>query len=150
MWAVIDQGVVSGCSFLFNLVLARFFPEREFGTAVLIIGALYLLQSIHRSLILYPLSLRIAVASDWEIERLTVSALGLSIPLSLVLGGTAAVAAIITSHRSLALILVAVVLASQTHELLRWVFLARMQHQGALVADVLRHGSALMFLAVFS
>src|SRR6476661_11135717 len=57
LWAVADQGVVSGFSFAFNLLLARTLPESDFGIAVLVIGGLYMLHSVHRSLVLYPFSL---------------------------------------------------------------------------------------------
>src|SRR4051812_35840981 len=98
VFAVADQGVVSGASFSFNLILARILSEREFGVAVLSIGGLYLLQGVHRSLIIYPLSLRIASGPESDTGRLTFSAALLSLPLSMGLGFVAAAAAMLMSH----------------------------------------------------
>jgi O-antigen/teichoic acid export membrane protein len=150
LWAVADQGVVSGGSFLFNLVLARILPSEEFGVAVLVIGGLYLLQSVHRSMVLYPLSLRVAAAHSSQLAHLAVSSAVISFPLSFILGLLLAGAAIVLYHGALAAVLVLLVVAAQSHDLLRWVFLAQMQHRSAVVGDALRYGGALAILGLVS
>src|SRR6476620_8362990 len=123
LWAVSDQGVVSACSLAFNLILARALPEHDFGIVVLAAGGLYLLQSVHRAFILYPLSLRVAASRGEQVQHLALSSVALSLPLSLVLGVIAGVAALVMSQPfQVAAILVAVVVATQSHEVLRWVF----------------------------
>ena len=130
--------------------MARILPEQQFGVAVLVIGALYVLQTVQRSLILYPLSLRVAAARDSEIADLAVSGAALSLPLSLVLGLILAGVSIALSHPSPAGILVLLVLTSQSHELLRSIFQAQLRHRGAVLGDVLRYGCGLGLLAILS
>jgi O-antigen/teichoic acid export membrane protein len=143
IWAVADQGIVSAGSLGFNLVLARTVSERDFGTLVLAVGGLYLLQTVHRAFILYPLSLRVAASRGEHLQHWALSSSVLSLPLSSLLGLIAGAAALLMSQPPhVAAMLAAAVIATQSHEVLRWVHLARLQHRCALVADAVRHGSA--------
>ena len=65
-WTLVDQGVVSFGNFLLNLLLARTLSEQEYGEFALFLGAIFILRTIDYSLISYPLSLRLCVASDEE------------------------------------------------------------------------------------
>jgi hypothetical protein len=94
IWAVADQGIVSAGFLGFNLILARTVSERYFGIVVLAVGGLYLLQIVHRAVILYPLSLRVAASRGEHLQHWVLSSAALSLPLSLALGLVAGFAAI--------------------------------------------------------
>ena len=106
---------------------------------------------MHRAFILYPLSLRVAASRGEQVQHLALSSVALSLPLSLLLGVIAGVAALVMSQPfQVAAILVAVVVATQSHEVLRWVFLARLQHRRALIADAIRHGTVVIGVLILS
>jgi O-antigen/teichoic acid export membrane protein len=71
LWVLIDQGVVSLGNFLTNILIARNLPQSEYGTYVLIYGVLIFLNSLHSSLIIYPLSVKGAIADEKDLRRLT-------------------------------------------------------------------------------
>ncbi len=68
-WALADQGVVSVGNFLTMVLLARNLPPGEYGLFSLIYGVLLFLNSIHSSLITYPLSVRGASADGSRLQR---------------------------------------------------------------------------------
>lgn len=84
-WTLVDQGVVSLGNFLLNLVLARSLSELEYGEFALFLGAIFILRTIDYSLISYPLSLRLCIASDEERARLLGNTILLAAALALVL-----------------------------------------------------------------
>jgi hypothetical protein len=49
-----------------------------------------------------------------------------------------------------AAVMLVVVIATQSHEKLRWAHLARLEHRKAVVADALRYGSAIAAIVIFS
>ena len=65
-WTLVDQGVVSSGNFLLNVLLARTLSEEDYGEFALFLGAIFILRTIDYSLISYPLSVRLCVASDEE------------------------------------------------------------------------------------
>ena len=65
-WTLVDQGVVSFGNFLLNVLLARTLSEEDYGEFALFLGAIFILRAIDYSLISYPLSVRLCVASDEE------------------------------------------------------------------------------------
>ena len=65
-WTLVDQGVVSCGNFLLNVLLARTLSEEDYGEFALFLGAIFILRTIDYSLISYPLSVRLCVASDEE------------------------------------------------------------------------------------
>jgi O-antigen/teichoic acid export membrane protein len=95
--------------------------------------------------------LRVAASRGEQVQHLALSSVALSLPLSLVLGVIAGVAALVMLQPfQVAAILVAVVVAMQSHEVLRWVFLARLQHRRALIADAVRHGTVVIGVLILS
>ena len=84
-WTLIDQGVVSFGNFLLNVLLARTLSEEDYGEFALFLGAIFILRTIDYSLISYPLSVRLCVASDEERARLLGNTILLTAALSLVL-----------------------------------------------------------------
>ena len=84
-WTLVDQGVVSFGNFLLNVLLARTLSEEDYGEFALFLGAIYILRTIDYSLISYPLSVRLCVASDDERAGLLGNTILLTVALSLVL-----------------------------------------------------------------
>ena len=63
-WTLVDQCVVSGGNFLLNVLLARTLSQEDYGEFALFLGAIFPLRAFDYSLISYPLSVRLCVASD--------------------------------------------------------------------------------------
>jgi O-antigen/teichoic acid export membrane protein len=67
-WALLDQGVVSGGNFLTSLVLVRSLAKEDYGTFSLLFLILLSLNTLHSSLVIYPLTVTIA-KSEGEAGR---------------------------------------------------------------------------------
>jgi O-antigen/teichoic acid export membrane protein len=83
-WTLVDQGVVSGGNFLLNILLARTLSEADYGQFVLFLGAIFALRAFDYSLISYPLSVRLCVASDGERAGLLGNTILLAVALNIV------------------------------------------------------------------
>jgi O-antigen/teichoic acid export membrane protein len=83
-WTLVDQGVVSGGNFVFNILLARTLSEADYGQFVLFLGAIFALRAFDYSLISYPLSVRLCVASDGERAGLLGNTILLAVALNIV------------------------------------------------------------------
>jgi O-antigen/teichoic acid export membrane protein len=83
-WTLVDQGVVSGGNFLLNILLARTLSEADYGQFVLFLGAIFALRAFDYSLISYPLSVRLCVASDEERAGLLGNTILLAVTLNIV------------------------------------------------------------------
>jgi O-antigen/teichoic acid export membrane protein len=83
-WTLVDQGVVSGGNFLLNILLARTLSEADYGQFVLFLGAIFALRAFDYSLISYPLSVRLCVASDEERAGLLGNTILLAVALNIV------------------------------------------------------------------
>jgi O-antigen/teichoic acid export membrane protein len=84
-WTLVNQGVVSFGNFLLNVLLARTLSQHDYGKFTLFLGAIFILRAIDYSLISYPLSVRLCVASDEERPGLLGNTILLTAALSLVL-----------------------------------------------------------------
>ncbi|MGJ4941589.1 hypothetical protein ACQR1W_13530 [Bradyrhizobium sp. HKCCYLS1011] len=84
-WTLVDQGVVSLGNFLLNVLLARTLSQEEYGEFALFLGAIFILRNIDYSLISYPLSVRLCVASDEERASLLGNTILLAATLAVVL-----------------------------------------------------------------
>src|ERR1700731_4270708 len=89
-WTLVDQGVVSSGNFVLNVLLARTLSQEDYGEFALFLGAIFILRTIDYSLISYPLSVRLSVASDDERAGLLGNTILLTSALSLVLVGVMA------------------------------------------------------------
>jgi O-antigen/teichoic acid export membrane protein len=83
-WTLVDQCSVSAGNFLLNILLARTLSEADYGQFVLFLGAIFALRAFDYSLISYPLSVRLSVASDEERAGLLGNTVLLSVALSFV------------------------------------------------------------------
>jgi O-antigen/teichoic acid export membrane protein len=149
-WAVADQALVSLGSFLFSVLLARSISEVDFGIAALAIGGLHVLHGVHRSVLLFPYSLRVSSASAEDLPTLLYSTVVLSFGASLGLAGIAATLAIAFGQAALAPALFALVIVAQTQEVFRWTLLARLEHKRALLGDAIRHLTPALALGVLA
>jgi O-antigen/teichoic acid export membrane protein len=84
-WTLVDQGVVSFGNFLLNVLLARTLSEEDYGRFALFLGAIFMLRAVDYSLVSYPLSVRLCVASDEERASLLGNTILLSAALAPVL-----------------------------------------------------------------
>lgn len=67
-----DQGIVSLGNFLTNMLLGRYLSQDDYGSFVLINNSIFLfLNSIHNSLVVYPLSVKGSVVDRAELSKLT-------------------------------------------------------------------------------
>jgi O-antigen/teichoic acid export membrane protein len=64
LWALIDQAAVSGGNFLTALVLARSLNRTDYGTFSLLFLVLFSLNTLHSSLVIYPLTVAVAKSDD--------------------------------------------------------------------------------------
>jgi O-antigen/teichoic acid export membrane protein len=84
-WTLADQGVVSLGNFSLNLLLARTLSAEDYGEFVLFLGAIFMLRNVDHSLISYPLSVRLCVASKEERPGLLGNTILLAVALALAL-----------------------------------------------------------------
>ncbi len=101
LWALLDQSVVSLGSVLTSILLARYLTSDTFGMAVLLIAGMLFLNTIHASLIVYPLSVhgaRLRGVNSRDYAGVALSAtLTLAVPFAFVL----AVAVVFVSGRAM-------------------------------------------------
>ena len=63
-WALTDQAVVSGGSFLSNIAIARLTSPDVYGRFALYLAGILFLNSLHSALVVYPLSIRISTETQ--------------------------------------------------------------------------------------
>lgn len=138
-WALADQAVVSLGSCLTAIILAGALPLQDFGAFVLLLGLLLFLNSLHTSLVTFPLSVRGASSDTVELRRLAGTSLlftaGLFLPLSAGLTPIAAVA----PRGPLIASAAAAMFLWQIHETLRRAMMAHLRHREAMLGDAIRY-----------
>lgn len=149
-WTVADQLVVSGGTFLVNLLLARHLPPAEYGLFAMVLGGMLTLQLFSGSLLLYPLSVRLQ-AMEGEAERtalvrstlVLVALFGAAIALPL------AVVLALFGYAELILPASLCCVLWQVQEGTRRCLLATFRHQAAIPGDAASYaGQALVVLAL--
>lgn len=144
---LLDQGIISLGTFLFNIVLARSIALSEYGHYAMALGILLLMQAASSSLIFYPLSIYAAVADDQRRRDLILSSLLLTalvcLPMTLLLG-TLLWWLIDTS---LLLPAFAVLAAGQLQEAVRRGLLSGLRHGTAIIGDSVRYLGQVALLA---
>ncbi len=137
--AVSDQGIISFGNFFTGILLARHFPQSEYGTYALIIGILVSANSLHASLITYPLSVYGAQADTKGLGQLVTSSLLLTIGMSLFLNVGVFVALWVLHRPELAIGVFGVSLLWQFQEILRKGLLSQLRQGEALWGDSLSY-----------
>ncbi len=134
-WTLIDQGVVSLGVFLVNVRLARGLSTDDYGTYALLFGAFLGLQLVNSSLLLYPMSIRIAVLSPPQRVGLFSATVRLVLGSSIALALVLACGVSLLGRPDLALPALAVFLCWQIQETARRGLLAEFRHRTALIGD---------------
>jgi O-antigen/teichoic acid export membrane protein len=144
-WTLIDQGVVSSGNFLLNVLLARTLSEEDYGEFALFLGAIYILRAIDYSVISYPLSVRLCVASDEERARLLGNTILLTVALSLVMVVVMALGIKLLNVDNILLPACLCYLCWQAQETSRRCLLADFRYRAAVAGDGLAYvGQALL------
>ena len=148
VWALIDQAVVSGGNFLTTLVLVRSLSQVDFGTYSLIFLALLSLNTLHSSLVIYPLTLAVAqthgIAGREALGRCIVHTCVLWVPWLLIL-----LSVLLILHRPEILFTVGLALLCwQLQEVARRALLADANAKNAIIPDLVSYAGQATILVV--
>jgi O-antigen/teichoic acid export membrane protein len=148
-WTLVDQSVVSFGNFLLNVLLARTLSEEDYGEFALFLGAIFILRAIDYSLISYPLSVRLCVASDEERAGLLGNTILLAAALSLVLVVVMALGTTLLEADNIVLPACLCFLCWQAQETSRRCLLADFRYRAAVPGDGIAYvGQALLIALV--
>ncbi|MCC7176377.1 MAG: hypothetical protein IT159_14390 [Bryobacterales bacterium] len=143
-WTLADQGVVSLGTFLTNVILARSLTPSEFGVYGVYLAILLTLNTIHSSLVIYPLTTSSAASSPSALRGAATGSLLLTAGLWAPLLAALPLAGIAIGHRGTLLPALAVVVCWQTQETMRRALMAGLRHREAVWGDALSYlGQAL-------
>ena len=144
-----DQALVSGGNFLTTLVLARTLAPSSYGIFSLILLFLYAINTCHNSLVIYPLTMRVAKGTAEDLPGNTASSLLQTILLALPLAVACLLFSVVTKQGHIAFALIIAMLAWQMQETTRRALLASQNAQKALLPDSLCFlGQGLILLAL--
>lgn len=138
-WALVDQGVVSLGNCLSGIVLVAALPLTEFGAFTLLFGVLLFLNSLHQSLVTYPLSVRGASDGASALRRLAGGSVHFTALLAVPLAVGVAATAVLLGRAPLVPWLLAALLLWQVQETLRRALMAQLRHRDALLGDAVRY-----------
>ncbi|HEX7101617.1 MAG TPA: polysaccharide biosynthesis C-terminal domain-containing protein [Nitrolancea sp.] len=147
IWALTDQALVSLGGVATTIILARSLPPATFGVYVLLFGAMLFLNTVHASLVVYPLSIHGARATPKQMPHLTGSFLVLALlfasPLVVPFG---AMTAALASWKVVPWAIIAL-LAWQCQETTRRALFAEMRLRAAIPGDFIAYlGQAALIL----
>lgn len=135
-----DQAVVSLGNFLLTVILARSLSKVEYGTYVVLYGALLTANSLHAALVTYPISVLGAHRTPRQLRVLSSNSLVvmslLGAPVSAVL---ILVAWLITRRTDLLVIVICAMLGWQVQETLRRSLMSHLRHRRAVVGDAVTY-----------
>ena len=130
-------------------MLARTLSEEDYGEFALFLGAIFILRAIDYSLISYPLSVRLCVASDEEHAGLLGNTIRLAAALGLVLVVTMALGATLLEGGNIVLPAGLCFLCWQAQETSRRCLLADFRYRAAVPGDGIAFvGQALLIALV--
>ncbi|MDT8069962.1 MAG: hypothetical protein ROO76_17500 [Terriglobia bacterium] len=131
-----DQAVVSLGNFLLTVILARSLSRVEYGTYVVLYGALLTANSLHAALVTYPISVLGAHRTPRELRLLSSNSLIITSLLGVPVSAVLILAAwIITRRTDLLLFVIAAMLCWQFQETLRRSLMSHLRHRRALLGD---------------
>jgi O-antigen/teichoic acid export membrane protein len=149
-WAIADQGVVSLGNFLTTIILARALTPEAYGLWSVIFGLILLLNVLPASLIIYPLSVRLAARDEAGSGSLVKVGLALTallaVPQILILFP----ASVLVAHTGLGACAAFCLLVWQLQETTRRALMARFAFGTALWTDAISYlgQAALVWLCV--
>jgi O-antigen/teichoic acid export membrane protein len=140
-WAIADQAVVSLGNFLTTIILARTFAPEVYGVWTVLFGLILFLNSVHASLIVYPLTVITATCEPQECRNKISGALVLTVVLSIPLGLAMVGAAAFIGAVALGLWAWLALLCWQLQETTRRALMARFSCRQALSGDAISYVS---------
>jgi O-antigen/teichoic acid export membrane protein len=148
-WTLVNQGLVSSGNFLLNVLLARRLSPQDYGKFTLFLGAIFILRAIDYSLISYPLSVRLCVASDEDRPGLLGNTILIAVALSLVMVVVMALGTTLLEAGNIQLPACLCYLFWQAQETLRRCLLADFRYRAAVPGDGIAFvGQALLIALV--
>jgi len=138
-WSLVDQGVVSGGTFLLNVLLARGLPAAEYGVFALLFGGMLTLQLVNTTLVVHPLSVRLVTAAPADRPRLLTASLLMIAGISLGLGAVLALVVALLGAPGLVLPALACFLAWQLQEGARRGLLSVFRFRAATLGDAVSY-----------
>jgi O-antigen/teichoic acid export membrane protein len=138
-WALADQGIVSLGNFATGIILVRSLPKVEYGVYFLIFGVLQFLNSLHQSLITYPLSVRGATSDHERLRSLAGSALLFTLLLAMPLSLGVVIIVGVENRPSLLPWALAAMFLWQFQETLRRAIMSHLRHREALPGDAISY-----------
>ncbi|PZW38685.1 O-antigen/teichoic acid export membrane protein [Humitalea rosea] len=136
---MIDQGIVSGGTFLANILLARYLSAHDYGVYVLLMGGMLTLQLVNATMLFHPLSVSLVLASEADRPRLLKTALVLVVVASSALSAGLAVVLAALGYAALVLPAVCCFLSWQVQEGMRRGLLAAFRHRAATLGDAVSY-----------
>ena len=138
-WGLADQFVVSLGNFLTGLVLVRTLPKEDFGVFFLVFGMLLFLNSLHNSLVTYPLSVRGAASDALDLRHRAGQSILFTLMLALPLSLGVIVIVGLEHRQSLIPWALAAMFLWQIQETLRRAIMAHLRHREALFGDAISY-----------
>ena len=153
-WTLIDQCVVSAGNFLTGVLLARGLSEHEYGAFSVVLETMLFLNSLQSAVIVYPLTVRGAVASTSDLRRQTSAAMILTLLLLPLLGGAMGLGTLAGagagSNSLLVVAAISAMLLWQLQETVRRALLASFRAGECLIGDTLSYlGQALIIFILY-
>ena len=146
-WSLVDQGLVSGGTFLLNVILARGLSAGDYGVFALLFGGMLTLQLLNTTLIIHPLSVRLVTTNPEDQPRLLTASLILTSVMSLGLGAVLALIVALLGWRELVLPSLACFLLWQVQEGMRRGLLAIFRFQAAALGDAVSYIGQILVVA---
>jgi O-antigen/teichoic acid export membrane protein len=146
--SLLDQCVVSGGNFLTTLVLARLLAPAEYGTFSLLFLSLFAINTCHTSLVVYPLTLRGAAASERERGELAGAALVHTLLLGIPLAAVLSIVVTVLHRPDLWMMMAIAMVLWQAQEAARRTLLAASRSRAAILPDFVCYVGQAVALAV--
>ena len=153
VWALADQGVVSLGNFATGIILVQSdtgLPKIEYGVYFLVFGMLQFLNSLHQSLVTYPLSVRGATSDREDLRRLAGHGLLFTLLLALPLSLGVVLIVGIENRPGLLLWALAAMFIWQFQETLRRAIMSHLRHREALPGDAAAYVAQVAILCVLA
>lgn len=145
LWALCDQGIISGGNFLTNLLLIRHLPPAEFGVFALLLNAMLFLNNLHAATVTYTICIRGAQAQDRVLGKVATGGIMATLAITLVNIVALFFASSYVGHRELLVFVVAASMCWQVQECLRTVFVSQQRFDRAVYGDGISYlGQALL------
>lgn len=138
-WALSDQGVLSLGTFASNIAVMHKLERQEFGTYLLLLSIVALLNNLHASVITYPLSVKGAAAKSDGLRSLASSALGLTVALGMPMVVVVFIAAAMLHSVAVAPFVAMSVIAWQVQETARRALMAHLRNSEAIWGDAVSY-----------